>query len=72
MLYKAIPAAQIGVKSDSICRSQRALSYSMNQQVWIDDRDQPSKRILTFLMLIFSLTVSAPTQAAPVVTIPAR
>ena len=39
---------------------------------WIDDRDQPSKRTLSFLMLAFSLTEGAPTQAAPVVTIPAR
>ena len=39
---------------------------------WIDDRDERSKRTLTFLMLMFSLTESTQTQAAPVVTIPAR
>jgi len=43
-----------------------------DQWFWIDDRDQQSKRTLTFLMLTFSLTESEPPQAAPVVTIPAR
>lgn len=39
---------------------------------WIDDRDQQSKRVLNFLMMMFSLTEGVQTQAAPVVTIPAR
>jgi hypothetical protein len=39
---------------------------------WIDDRDAQSKHNLMFLMMAFSLTEGAPTQAAPVVTIPAR
>ena len=39
---------------------------------WIEDRDQRSKQILSFLMLMFSLTEGAPSQSAPVVTIPAR
>ena len=39
---------------------------------WIDDRDPLSKRALMFLMMMFSLTEGAPTQPAPVVTIPAR
>jgi hypothetical protein len=43
-----------------------------NQWFWIADRDQRSKQILTFLMLMFSLTEGAPSQAAPVVTIPTR
>ncbi len=43
-----------------------------NQWFWIDDRDQQSKSVLSFLMLLFSLTEGAPTQSAPVVTIPAR
>lgn len=42
------------------------------QWFWIDDRDQPSKRALTLIMMVFSLTESAPSQAAPLVTIPAR
>jgi hypothetical protein len=43
-----------------------------DQWFWIDDRDQQSKRVLTFLMMAFSLTEGVPAQAAPVVTIPAR
>lgn len=43
-----------------------------DQWFWIDDRDQKSKQILTFLMLMFSLTEGAPAQTAPVVTVPAR
>ena len=43
-----------------------------NHWFWINDRDQQSKRTLTFLMLMFSLTESTQTHAAPVVTIPAR
>jgi len=43
-----------------------------DQWFWIDDRDQQSKRTLTFLMMAFSLTEGVPAQAAPVVTIPAR
>jgi hypothetical protein len=43
-----------------------------NSWYWIDDRDQKSKQILSFLMVMFSLTEGAPSQAAPVVTIPAR
>jgi hypothetical protein len=42
------------------------------QWFWIDDRDQQSKRTLTFLMMMFSLTEGVPAQGAPVVTIPAR
>ena len=39
---------------------------------WIDDRDPRSKSGFSFLMLLFSLTETASTQAAPVVTVPAR
>jgi hypothetical protein len=43
------------------------------QWFWIDDRDPTSKTAFNFLMLMFSLTeTGAPTQAAPVVTVPAR
>ena len=37
---------------------------------WIDDRDYPSKRIFSFLMLLFSLTDTGVSQAAPIVTVP--
>lgn len=43
-----------------------------NNWYWIDDRDQQSKQIPSFLMVMFSLTEGAPAQGAPVVTIPAR
>jgi hypothetical protein len=37
---------------------------------WIDDRDYPSKRIFTFIMLLFSLTETGGQGAAPIVTVP--
>lgn len=43
-----------------------------NQWFWIDDRDPRSKYHMAFLMIMFSLTEGAPTQNAPVVTVPAR
>ena len=39
---------------------------------WIDDRDHQSKAAFNFLMLLFSLTETGATQAAPLVTVPAR
>jgi hypothetical protein len=35
---------------------------------WIEDRDQKSKQILSFLMIKFSLTEGGPSQGAPIVT----
>jgi len=43
-----------------------------NQCFWIDDRDPQSKNMFNSLLLMFSLTETAQTQAAPLVTIPAR
>ena len=44
-----------------------------DQSFWIDDRDEQSKRALSALMVLFSLTeTGTPQAAAPVVTIPAR
>ena len=44
-----------------------------DQWFWIDDRDEPSKRALSALMVLFSLTeTGTPQPAPPVVTIPAR
>lgn len=51
--------------------SHVAIPYR-NRWFWIDDRDMPSKQILSILTLMFSLTESSPGQAAPVVTISAR
>jgi hypothetical protein len=39
---------------------------------WIDDTDIDSKRIFTFLMILFSLAETGQTTAAPVVTVPSR
>jgi len=43
-----------------------------NLWFWVDDRDLKSKSMINSLLLMFSLTETAPTQAAPLVTIPAR
>lgn len=42
------------------------------QWFWIDDRDKQSKLIFNFMMFMFSLTDTGTTQAAPLVTVPAR
>jgi hypothetical protein len=38
---------------------------------WIDDRDVPSKQMLTFMMIVFSLLEKGDKEGAPIVTIPA-
>jgi len=43
-----------------------------NQGFWIDDRDQQSKSMFNSLLLLFSLTETGQSQAAPLVTIPTR
>ncbi|HEY5973563.1 MAG TPA: hypothetical protein VIU41_02375 [Geobacteraceae bacterium] len=43
-----------------------------NQWFWIDDRDKQTKQIFNFIMFMFSLTETGSTQAAPIVTVPAR
>jgi hypothetical protein len=42
-----------------------------NQWFWVDDRDPKSKAMLTFLMILFSLTETDDPGSAPLVTIPA-
>ncbi|MFN0039368.1 MAG: hypothetical protein ACKVP2_07655 [Burkholderiales bacterium] len=39
---------------------------------WIDDTDIASKRIFTFLLILFSLAETGQSTAAPVVTVPSR
>ena len=39
---------------------------------WIDDRDHSSKAAFNYLMQLFSLTETGSSQAAPLVTVPAR
>jgi len=48
-----------------------AIQYR-NRWYWIDDRDDRSKTIFSFLMLMFSLTETGTSQAAPILTVPAR
>lgn len=43
-----------------------------NLWFWVDDRDPKSKTMFNSLLILFSLTETAPMQAAPLVTIPAR
>jgi hypothetical protein len=43
-----------------------------NLWFWIDDRDLQSKAMSNSLLLLFSLTETAQSQAAPLVTIPTR
>jgi hypothetical protein len=46
-----------------------AVSYRDNW-FWIDDRDLASKRIFSFLMMLFSLTETGEKTGAPIVTVP--
>jgi hypothetical protein len=39
---------------------------------WVDDRDHPSKQMLSFLLILLSLTDVDPGKAAPIITIPAN
>jgi len=68
-LFPALVAVRQGAKPPD--DAYVAVQYR-NQWFWIDDRDPRSKHILTFVMLMFSLTEGAPSQSAPVVTVPAR
>lgn len=43
-----------------------------NHWFWIDDRDQRSKLLFSYLMFVFTLVETGGKEAAPVVTIPAR
>jgi len=43
-----------------------------SQWFWIEDRDKQSKAVFNFLMFLFSLTETGTTQAAPIMTVPAR
>ena len=42
-----------------------------NHWFWIDDRDQRSKSLFSFIMFIFSLTDTEGKEGAPIITVPA-
>ena len=48
-----------------------AVSYK-DHWYWIDETDVDSKRVFTFLMILFSLAETGQAPAAPVVTVPTR
>ncbi len=48
-----------------------AVSYR-GQWFWIDDRDLKSKRVFSFMMLLFTLADTAEREPLPVITIPAQ
>jgi hypothetical protein len=41
-----------------------------NNWFWIDDTDLASKRMFSFLMMLFSLTETGDKSGAPIVTVP--
>jgi len=57
-------------------RDEPALAYAAvpykGHWYWIDETDVDSKRIFTFLMILFSLAETGQAPAAPVVTVPSR
>lgn len=43
-----------------------------DQWFWVEDRDYPSKQILSFLLILLSLTDVDPGKGSPIITIPAN
>lgn len=68
---KARPLVQIRSGAQEPANTYAAVPYK-GYWYWIDDADIASKRIFTFLMILFSLAETGQSTAAPVVTIPSR
>lgn len=62
---------RVRVSAEKPAEANVAVPYRGNW-FWVDDRDYRSKAMLSFLLLMFSLTETGTQQAAPVVTIPTR
>lgn len=69
---KLFPALLHVHSSDSPPKDAHVAVRYRDGWFYIDDRDHESKAAFNFLMLLFSLTETGTTQAAPIVTVPAR
>ena len=67
----AVPMVHIHSGAQEPMEAYAAVQYKGNWY-WIADTDISSKRIFTFLMILFSLAETGQTPAAPVVTVPSR
>lgn len=67
----ATPLVHIRSGTDEPADAYAAVPYK-GHWYWIDDTDVASKRIFTFLMILFSLAETGQSAAAPVVTVPSR
>ena len=65
------PLVNIRSGADEPTQAYAAVRYK-GHWFWIDDTDIESKRIFTFLMILFSLAETGQAVAAPVVTVPSR
>jgi hypothetical protein len=65
------PLVHIRSSRDEPAQAYAAVPYK-GHWYWIDETDVDSKRIFTFLMILFSLAETGQTPAAPVVTVPSR
>jgi len=65
---KATPLIHILSGKKAPSDAYAAIHYR-DYDFWIDDRDVPSKRLFTFLMILFSLAESGQPSAAPLLTI---
>jgi hypothetical protein len=68
---KAKPLVHILSGPEAPADAYAAVQYR-GYRYWIDDADIASKRIFTFLMILFSLAETGQSAAAPVVTVPSR
>ena len=68
---KARPLVHIRSGAEAPADAYAAVTYK-GHWYWIDDTDIASKRIFTFLMILFSLAETGQAAAAPVVTVPSR